>query len=266
MINLSIIEDLENKFNGQIPNLVYFSIGIGFGIVLFLITYLIIFIINKTKINGEKDTYIVKTNEQYKVIIDTKKDEFTELHKNSSLKEKVNSILRIFISMLEEISSLYYPDSDDPMFEISIDRLVDLIEYSMHRINLIIDDILIDKLRFVEIFTKKEIRNIKLSTIFDLINKRNNEINNNKENKGIFSKIKENITKGVKKVGLSITGGIVNNTFYSLIDDIGEDINKLYSNQPLVFTDISKKETRARKKQLRKLKKENKKKVGDDYA
>ena len=45
MINLSIIEDLENKFNGQIPNLVYFSIGIGLGIILFLITYLIIFII-----------------------------------------------------------------------------------------------------------------------------------------------------------------------------------------------------------------------------
>ena len=36
----SIYEDLSNKFNGQIPNLIYFAIGIGLGIILFFITKL----------------------------------------------------------------------------------------------------------------------------------------------------------------------------------------------------------------------------------
>ena len=35
------------------------------------------------------------------------------------------------------------------------------------------------------------------------------------------------VSKGVKKVGLSITGGIVNNTFYNLIDDIYLDVDSV---------------------------------------
>lgn len=167
--------------------------------------------------------------------------------------------------MLEEISSLYYPESDDPMFEVSIERFIDLIDYSISRINLIIDDMVVDKLRFVEIISKKDIKEIKLSTIFELVN-RKNEVKKIENEKITLTKIiKEKITKGVKKVGLSITGGIVNNTFYSLIDDLGEDINKLYSNQPLIFTDITKKEERIKRKQLRKEKRLSKKKVGDNY-
>lgn len=266
MVWFSIIEDIANKFNGQIPNLIYFAIGIGLGIILFLITFFVVFIISKSKIKVDKEILDLKVDEGYKAIIEAKKDEFTSLHKNLSIQEKASAILKIVISMLEEISTLYYPNSNDPMFEVSIERLVDLIDYVIQRINLILDDMVVDRLRFIEVISKKKIKDIKLSTIFDLLSKKNEVNQIDTEKKGLFNKIKENLNKGIKKVGLSITGGIVNYTFYSLINDLGEDINKLYSNQPLVFTDISKKEEKIRKRSLRKTKKQSKEKVGDDYA
>ena len=266
MVWFSIIEDIANKFNGQIPNLIYFAIGIGLGIILFLITFFVVFIISKSKIKVDKEILDVKVDEGYKAIIEAKKDEFTSLHKNLSIQEKASAILKIVISMLEEISTLYYPNSNDPMFEVSIERLVDLIDYVIQRINLILDDMVVDRLRFIEVISKKKIKDIKLSTIFDLLSKKNEVNQIDTEKKGLFNKIKENLNKGIKKFGLSITGGIVNYTFYSLINDLGEDINKLYSNQPLVFTDISKKEEKIRKRSLRKTKKQSKEKVGDDYA
>ena len=90
MIIFSLLEDISNKFNGQIPNLIYFGVGIGLGIILFLIAFLIIYIISKSKINIEKEIIDIKINEEYKAIIETKKDQFTNLHKNSSIQEKAN--------------------------------------------------------------------------------------------------------------------------------------------------------------------------------
>ena len=259
----SLLEDLSNKFNGQIPNLIYFAIGIGLGIILFLITSLIVFIISKSKVSIEKQIVDVKIREEYKAVIQAKKDEFTTIYKNSTVSEKVSGILRILVSMLEEISTIYYPDSEDPMFEVSIERLVDLIDYLIHRINLIVDEMIIDRLHIVEVVSKMDIKNTKLSKVFELLNKKQPEEKLEPERKTIFSKVKANLTKGVKKVGVAITGGIVNYTFYNIIDDLGEDINKLYSNQPLIFTDISKKEEKRRRKEE---KKNKKRKVGDDYA
>ena len=62
---------------------------------------------------------------------------------------------------------------------------------------------------------------------------------------------------------MAFTGNVINYTFYNLIDDFGSDINKLYSNQNLIFTDVSKKQE---KRKIRMSKRQNKRKVGDDYA
>ena len=159
----SLLEDLSNKFNGQIPNLIYFAIGIGLGIILFLITSLIVFIISKSKVSIEKQIADVKIREEYKAVIQAKKDEFTMIYKNSNVSDNVSGILRILVSMLEEISTIYYPESEDSMFEVSIERLVDLIDYLIQRINLIVDEMIIDRLHIVEVVSILDIKNTKLS-------------------------------------------------------------------------------------------------------
>ena len=260
---LSILEDLSNKFNGQIPNLIYFAIGIGLGIMLFLITFLVFYLISKSKPKNNEKINEVKINPEYKVIIQTRIDQFNNLYKDKQISEKLTGIYNMTFSMMQEIASLYYPKSDDPIFEVSIERLVDFLSYFMQRIDLIIDDLFVDKLSIVESIGKFKIKDAKLSKVIDMLNKSKDE---EKEKKGLASKIKEKIFSGVKKVGLGVAGNVLNYSFINVIDDLGEDINKLYSNQKLIFTDISKKEQKRRKKEERKARRLKNRNVGDDYA
>lgn len=257
----SILEDLANKFNGQIPNLIYFGVGILLGIILFFITFLIVYLVSKSKPKNEDSINEVVIIPEYKVIIDSNKDIFERIYKEAAIGEKFKGIVDLTTSMMQEIAGLYYPDSDDPMFEVSIERLVDFLSYFRYRMELIIDDLFVDKLSFVEAIGKFKIKDAKLSKIMEILNK--NKVEKvEEEKKGFVSIIKDKILKGAKKVGLGIASDVINYSFINVIDDLGEDINKLYSNQKLIFTELSKKELKKKKRQERK----QKRKLGDSNA
>ena len=257
---LSIVNDflkfLNNKFEGEVPNLLYFAIGIGIGIILFLV-FLIIFIIiykikNKTKSSPENVEIIVK--EEYKDIINNYVCLYNEKYVNASFKEKFIGTGKIVLSMMNEISSLYYPDSDDPMFEISIDQLIDFLSYLTYRINYTIDGILQGKLSFIEKVTKKDIKNMKLSIVFEIIDKGKKiaSINKDKPKKdNLFNKLTGKLLKKGKELIVGIGQNATNDEIINLIPSLGEDINKLYSKQELVFKDVSKKQLKEYKRQLR---------------
>ena len=233
----SIYEDLSNKFNGQIPNLIYFAIGIGLGIILFFITFLVVFLISKSKPKHTEKIDEVTIKPEYKTIIQTKIDGFENVYKDKQISEKLTGIYNMTFSMMQEIAALYYPKSDDPVFEVSIERLVDFLSYFMQRIDLIIDDLFVDKLSIVESLGKFKIKDAKLSKVMELLNKNKTE---EPIKKGLASKIKEKIFSGVKKVGLGVASNVLNYSFINVIDDLGEDINKLYSNQKLILKEVEK--------------------------
>ena len=257
---LSIINDflefLNNKFEGEVPNLLFFAIGIGVGIILFLL-FLIIFVIiykvkNKAKKLNEKHEVVVK--KEYKDIINNHVNEYNELYLNASFKDKFIGTGKIILSMMEKISTLYYPDSEDPMFEISIDQLIDFLSYLTYRINFTVDGILEGKLAFIEKVTKKDIKNMKLSIAFELIDKGKKLINLNKDkpNKdNFFNKLTGKLIKKGKDLIVGIGQNATNDELINLIPSLGEDINKLYSKQELVFKDVSKKQLKEYKRQLR---------------
>ena len=64
----------------------------------------------------------------------------------------------------------------------------------------------------------------------------------------IFKKFFTNVAK---KTVFKFSNDIIDYEFERLIDDLGEDINKLYSKQELNFTDITRKEKRRLKKNAR---------------
>lgn len=257
-MHYSIIQDfinfLNDTFKGQIPNLIYFVIGIILGIIIFIIILIIVLLISKirTKRLNKIKKKEVKINQEYKTIIEIKKDLFNEVYKDKELNEKLNGIIKITLSLLEEIATLYYPSSNDPMFEISLEQLVDFLSYLTKRIELIIDNLLEGKLKVLNSLTNNNIKNIKLSKVFELIKSNNND---NKK-VGLVSKIKKSFGKIGKKYFLKYSNNLINYEFEHLIIDLGEDINKLYSKQELNFTDITRKE----RKRLSKLRKKS---VGD---
>ena len=79
-------------------------------------------------------------------------------------------------------SSLYYKDSKNPMFEISIEQLIDFLSYFIKRIELIIDNLLQGKLKIVNRLTNENIKNIKLSKAVELIESRKSIDNKPKKN------------------------------------------------------------------------------------
>ena len=246
----TIIQDffnfLNEYFKGQIPNLIYFLIGLLIGIILFVLTLLLALIISKIKhkISNNKQRKQLSINNEYKQIISIHKDSYINYYKDLDLKEKLKGILKTLLTMMEDISSLYYKDSNNPMFEVSIEQLVDFLSYFVKRIELIIDNLLQGKLKIINKLTNENIKNIKISKAFELIE--NKKVDNKKaKNKNIFKKL---FNKVAKKTVYKISNDIIDYEFERLIVDLGEDINKLYSKQELNFTDITRKEKRRLKK------------------
>lgn len=246
---------LNEKFSGQIPNLIFFGIGLAFGILLFLILFLIIFLVSKSKqrIKEKLNNEHIEIKEEYKHIIELSKEEYINKYFDADIKTKVTGIGKIILNMMESIATLYYPDSKDPIFEVSLERLVDFLSYTTSRLNYIIDHLLEEKFQIVDVLTNHSIKDKKISFIFEMIDKKKKpETEEFKEKKiGFFGKIKQKFVKVGKKVATKIGGHIINSELNSIIDSLGEDMNKLYSNQKLEFTDLTKKELKMLRKEKR---------------
>ncbi len=258
---LSIFSDffdyLNNKFSGQVPNLIYFAIGAAIGIFLFFIILLIIYLLAKPK-QKIKEKIIQKNiviHEEYKNVILANIDIYKNVYQQAEIKNKIEGLGKIILNMMESISSLYYPESSDPMFEISLEQLVDFLSYSVSRINFIIDKLLQERLQIVDVLTNHSLKDKKISFVFEMIDKKKNvELEEKPKKIGLFGKIKSKFIHAGKKVATKIGGNIMNVEFEEIIQTFGEDINKLYSKQELVFTDLTKKEKKLllRKSKLKK--------------
>ena len=231
---LSIISDfkdyINNNFEGQIPNLIYFAFGILLGIIFFLLAFLIVYLISKNKKKNKVITPFT-INENYKKIIEEKVFIFKNTYAGEQPLETLKGFSIIIKDMCEEIASLYYPSSDDPIFEVSLDQLVDVLQYCINRVEYLTDKILVGKLGFTEIFTKKPLKDIKLKSIFLRLNKPKIE-----ENPTLFSKIKKGIFNIGKKALIKTSKKPLNSELEELIIELGEDINLLYSKQEIAFT------------------------------
>ena len=66
------------------------------------------------------------------------------------------------ISMMESISNLYYPNSKDPIFELSIEQLIDFLSYFSVRLEDFIDSLLDNRLYLVNVMSKYSIKDKKI--------------------------------------------------------------------------------------------------------
>ena len=196
-MNFSFINDIINFFkdnySDQILNLIIFFIGLFIGILLFLLTFLIVFLISKNKNLLLEKQEALPINYEYKEIINEKINYYKNEFINAELKDKAIGVIHIGLDMLESISKLYYPNSKDPIFELSIEQLVDLLEYLVKRLDFSINRVLEEKIPFINENSKNKIKEKKLSAVFEIINKKKPIEEQNKN--GLFSKIKKSFLK-----------------------------------------------------------------------
>ena len=263
---LSVNEYLENRFEGSLLNLMYFLIGLSIGIVIFLIVSLVIYFVYRArqKKNITKDEVVLETDEHYKNIIQSNKELYLNVYKDKSMKEKINGIGSILYDMANDISSLYYLESKDPIFEVSIEKLVEFFNYLAFKVDYVVDDLLENKLHFIDVVTNYKTKDIKLTKVLELAKSKQPK----EEDKSKLSyKIKKTFTSFGKKIATKIinkTGNkIIDYEFDNLIEDIGEDLNKLYTNQHISFNGLSQREMFILEKNKKHERKMAKRKLGD---
>lgn len=164
-MNMSLI---DIKFEINFATLIAFIIGIISGFIVFFLFYFIGCLVSIQK----------KRNKLNKQLKNISKDEITDLikkYQNEFLKIKKEKKEIVFadysssiINLIKDIASKFYPKSKNPICELSINELIMLDQYIIKKI-----DALLSK-KGLNLF-----RNLKLSTIITLVNKKN-EIDNTK--------------------------------------------------------------------------------------
>ena len=146
-----------NKFsNLSFADVALFLVGIVFGFILFALIYVLFVLISFRKKEPAiyRDSASVSDEEIKKIIEDTVtlyKDEYAHV----AISDRVQSLRPISIHLIGDIAKRYYPDSNHPISELSVDELIMLCNYITRRV-----DELLNSARLIKPFRKYRISKV----------------------------------------------------------------------------------------------------------
>ena len=232
----SIRDFIVNLFsNIRWGNIFIFFMGIIVGFVICGMIYLIIFFksIKKTSEINQKaydEENVVKTEDVNKLIKGAK-DQYKEEGKDNNINTKLVVIKDISWNLLNDIAKLYYPNSDHPVFELSVDELIKLSNYITEKVDKLFEGVITKYLRdfkitqlvkFIE--TKKKVDESKIVKA----SKKAHVGGIYKITSSIFNAI--NPVHWVRKIMISSSVNIGGNIIaYMIIDIVGQETAKVYS-------------------------------------
>lgn len=199
----------EVSFGGFI-NLFY---GMVFGVVIYML-FLIVFVLRGSKKNLEKvNQPKTKSNEEILKKLVMNRQDYVKRNVGSA----DHSLLMSSYDLIEEISRYFFPKSDYPMLEITIDEVFDLLRYISDRVEEIIDR---------PVF--RRLKNVSGSQIQWVLSKKRTP------GKSVSKPNKWNIFSKVYKKTQNMVLGKLNS---AIIGIVGEEAIKIYSkkvfNQPI---------------------------------
>ena len=216
-------------FELNLSTLLSFLIGIGLGAVLVCLIYVLLIFgsLRNKKFLIKTDDDTLTTSDVKDLIIQAQKD-----FKNKSLrrdKSKVVHCKDISFALVYGIATKFYPKSKYPLFELSIDEVLMLLNYVSDRLEEILNRVVL-----------RRVKGIKISTILDMSNKTNKVISSNafkmsKEVSAAVSTFKKVINtinpvwwirKGVIDTSIDL---IVGKICLAVIAIVGEETYKIYS-------------------------------------
>ncbi len=183
--------------------LIVLFIGILVGVLVFGLALLIIyFMTHKKKIKIIKSDEEVTYNDILPIIL-----EYTKKYQDEIL--SVSELVKIFdivYNMAEDIASLFFPKSKNPLLELSIDEVIEFaISFADSFDKSIYEDKLLKKIYTMDSKVLKKFfgDGIKISTLYGLKDKRieiSSELKEAKDN--VFSKLKMHMINKIKGIGI----------------------------------------------------------------
>ena len=218
--------------------------GIVIGVIICLMVYLVVLvksIKSKEKENSFNVNNLNITKEEEKELIkkyiEASKSQFKEESEELVFSEKLNVLKTVGINLAVDVAKIYYPKSQHPLLELSIDELIKLDYYIMQRVEKIFEGKIL-----------RHFKKIKLSFIMNMLDKKKmlEESKIVKTAKkmnvgGIGAAIKNalnivNPVHWVKKAATNITMEIAYNRIFAMVFEIiGEETAKIYSKNAFVI-------------------------------
>lgn len=240
MLFLGFIDKLKEYFlNFDFFDLIPVLMGMVAGFMICLLIYLLIVVTSLKKSEKKHKKIIDVSDEEINRIISNTRNKYIDEASSVKTSEKVIVLKDCCIEMLTDISKTYYPKSKHPLFELSIEEIINLDYYIMKRIEGIFDKRLLRK-----------VKSLKITSVLNLIDK-TKMISENKAVKAANKAKVPTIAKGVittlnlfnpvywvKKAMIDTPYQIIlNKIAYTIIDVVGEETSKIYSKRLFVVED-----------------------------
>ena len=222
--------ELFGKFSFDNLLILFFGIVIGFFICLMI--YLVFVFVSLKK--GERKILSEKheiDDEKIARLIRSARNLFIEEYANQTLGQKINAVRTISWNLINDIAKVYYPKSNYPIYELSVDELIVLNHYITDRVNAIFKGPVLSPLKKVKIAN--------ILKLFDIKKKIDDNVAVKTVNKLKVPEILQtalavlnifNPAYWVKKLMINTTLLAASNKICTtIIDVVGEETNKVYS-------------------------------------
>ena len=154
-ISIMIDNIKTNPFQALLP----FFIGIFFGFIIFLLLYFIVVLSSLKKTQKSASSVVLDVDDEIiKEIILNAKNKYIEDSNYSPSANKIECLKACCWDLMNDIAKTYYPKSKYPLFELSIDELLILVNYISDRIDSLFQSRLL-----------KKIKDVKLSQVVNVI-------------------------------------------------------------------------------------------------
>lgn len=234
--------NFKNLLSTTIYKVLVFIGGIIIGILLVMIAYLIISLIHKRiRLKKNKTNVVNKPISDPTEVVNRYKELYLNDYSSKLFTIRINALKDISVPLIKDIASLYYPNSKDPILEVSFENLLNLTTRVVDKIENMVNDIISSSVFkiawasyasvknikgfFQRLFKKEtedylsiDVKKVKISYIIDQLD--------NMKNKP--KKDSDKDTKEEKKYFL--LDNYINDKVLSLIDEIKDEAILVYSN------------------------------------
>lgn len=232
---LGIIEGIRAFFRNlfsrfSLDNLIVLLFGIVFG---FLLCFLIYFTFVLASLKKEEKKVIVNRDaismEKVERLIRSAKNQFLVESATKNTAEKISDVKDISWNLINDIAKEYFPDSNYPIYELSIDEIMILIHYITNRVDTLFKGPVLKPFKKVRIAYVLKLLDMKKKIDENKAVKAANKLN--KPWKITFSVLNIfNPVYWVKKLMISTTLVTITNKIGGIIIEVvGEETNKVYS-------------------------------------
>lgn len=235
--------NIKDLLSTTIYKMLYFVGGIIIGILLVMLVYLIISLIHKRiRLKKNKSNVINNPSSSPLEVVNKYKELYLLNYSNKLFTIRINGLKDLSLSLIKDISSLYYPSSKEAMLEVSFENLLNLTTRVIDKIETMVNDIVSSSVFKIAWTSYASVKNIK--GFFTRLFKREKEdylsIDVKKLKISYIIEQLDNMKSKPKKDEKSdikeekkyfLLDNYINDKVLALIDEIAEEAILVYSNK-----------------------------------